>query len=131
MKRLKDRLERDRAAPPAGAAAAMAAVDYALGQWSALMRFVYDHEASIDNNIVARALRPAKLGLKDWLFVGHPRAGCRAAILYTLILNCANRSIGPAEYLADILRALPRCSSNPQAIRALQPKHWKQLQAPS
>lgn len=31
-------------------------------------------------------------------------------------------------YLADFLSRLPTCSSHPDAIRALQPKHWNPRQ---
>lgn len=125
MRELKRRLERDLAAPPPKSAATLQAIQYTLSQWTALERYLHYDEASIDNNPVERALRPTKLGCKNWLFVGHPRAGRRAAILYTLILNCQVHQIDPSAYLADVLGQLPTCSSNPAAIRSLQPKHWK------
>ena len=129
MAQLKARLERDLNAPPANSGATLAAIKYTLGQWSALERYLHYAQASIDNNLAERALRPTKLGLKNWLFVGHPCAGKRAAILYTILLNCKRLDIDPAAYLTDVLQVLPTSSSNPEAIRALQPKHWKKRQA--
>jgi len=107
------------------------AIKYALGQWEPLMRYLEDPKADIDNNCAEQAIRPTKLGMKNWLFIGHPEAGKRSAIIYTIVQNCKNQDIDPQEYLIDVLRKLPTCGSNPEAARALQPKHWKQNQASS
>ena len=31
----------------------------------------------IDNNPIERGIRPTKLGMWNWLFIGHPSAGWR------------------------------------------------------
>ncbi len=131
MAELKARMERDLDAPPPKSDATIAAIKYTIGLWPAMERYLHYPQASIDNNIAERALRPTKLGVKNWLFVGHPRAGQRAAILYTIILNCRVHDIDPAAYLADVLKALPESSSDTEAIRQLQPKYWKMRQASS
>jgi len=105
------------------------AIKYALGQWEPMMRYLDDPLAQIDNNCAEQAIRPTKLGMKNWLFIGHPEAGKRSAIIYTLVQNCKNHGIDPQEYLIDVLEKLPTCGSDPEAARALQPKHWKQNQA--
>ncbi|MBC2595686.1 transposase [Ruficoccus amylovorans] len=46
------------------------AIDYALGQWSGLEVFLQNGAIDIDNNAVQRAIRPTKLGAKNWLFIG-------------------------------------------------------------
>lgn len=107
------------------------AIKYALGQWEPLMRYLDDPKADIDNNRAEQAIRPTKLGMKNWLFVGHPEAGKRSAIIYTIVQNCKNQGIDPQEYLIDVLEKLPTCGSDPEAARALHPKHWKQNQASS
>ena len=101
------------------------AIKYALGQWEPLMRYLDDPKARIDNNRAEQAIRPTKLGMKNWLFVGHPLAGKRSAIIYTIVGNCKHHGIDPQEYLIDVLQKLPTCASDPHAARALQPKHWK------
>ena len=101
------------------------AIRYALGQWEPLMRYLDHPQANIDNNPAEQAIRPTKLGAKNWLFVGHPQAGKRSAIIYTLVQNCKNHGIDPQAYLIDVLNRLPSCGSDPQSARALQPKHWK------
>jgi transposase len=105
------------------------AIKYALGQWEPLMRYLDDPKAQIDNNRAEQAIRPTKLGLKNWLFVGHPEAGKRSAIIYTIVENCKHHGIDPQAYLIDVLQKLPTCGSDPNAASALQPKHWKQNQA--
>jgi hypothetical protein len=59
------------------------AIDYALVRWECLTRYVADGALEIDNNLIENAIRPSALGKKNWLFIGHPTAGERSAILYT------------------------------------------------
>jgi len=39
----------------------------------------------IDHNGIENAARPTAVGKKNGLFIGHPKAGQRSAILYTII----------------------------------------------
>ena len=105
------------------------AIKYTLGQWEPLMRYLDEPKAQIDNNRAEQAIRPTKLGLKNWLFVGHPQAGKRSAIIYTIVQNCKLHGIDPQQYLIDVLQKLPSCGSDPQTARALQPKYWRKNQA--
>jgi transposase len=100
------------------------AVQYALNHWVKLCRYVYYPDACIDNNAAERAVRPSKLGMKNWLFIGHPAAGQRTAIIYTIIQNCKNYGVDPQAYLSDVLEKLPLMKNDPEQIRLLQPKHW-------
>ncbi len=36
---------------------------------------------------------------KNWLFIGHPDAGQRSAILYSLIVSCQRHGKDPLAYL--------------------------------
>ena len=101
------------------------AVQYALNHWVKLCRYVYYPDATIDNNAAERAVRPTKLGMKNWLFIGHPQAGQRAAIIYTIIQNCKNYGVDPQAYLNDVLERLPHMKNDPEQIRRLQPKCWR------
>ncbi|RRJ95662.1 IS66 family transposase [Opitutaceae bacterium TAV4] len=60
---------------------------YLLAQWPTLTRHIQHGQTRLDNNLVENAVRPTKLGLKNWLFVGHPGAGQRCAILYSIIVS--------------------------------------------
>ncbi|MFU8849289.1 MAG: IS66 family transposase, partial [Opitutales bacterium] len=107
------------------------AVKYALGHWIKLCRYVYYPDACIDNNPAEQAIRPSKLGMKNWLFVGHPQAGQRAAIIYTIVQNCKNHGIDPQAYMIDVLERLPHMSNDPEQIRQLQPMFWVKNRAKS
>ena len=54
------------------------AIDYSLGRWPALIRFLDDGTLPIDNNWIENRIRPIALGRSNWLFAGSLRAGKRA-----------------------------------------------------
>jgi hypothetical protein len=64
------------------------ACDYLLGQRAPLIAHLHHGESRLDNNLVENATRPSCVGKKNWLFIGHPDAGQRSAILYSLIVSC-------------------------------------------
>jgi transposase len=102
------------------------AVDYALGQWSALEVFLRDGRVEIDNNLVENAIRPTAIGKKNWLFIGEAGAGQRGAIIYTLIESCRRRGLDPYAYLRDLLTRLPTLTN--QQIAEVTPAAWAKAQ---
>ena len=40
-----------------------------------------------------------KVGAKNWLFVGHPKAGWRSAVIYTIAGTCRPLGVDPEAYL--------------------------------
>jgi hypothetical protein len=74
---------------------------------AALTRYLADGRLEIDNNLTENTIRPSAVGKKNWLFIGHPEAGWRAAAVYTLIVSCRRRGIDPWQYLRDVLQRLP------------------------
>jgi hypothetical protein len=58
------------------------------------------------------------------LFIGHPDAGQRSAILYSLIVSCQRHGKDPLAYLKDLLTRLPRMT-NRDDLRALTPRAWQ------
>jgi hypothetical protein len=67
------------------------AFNYALNNWSALMRYTDDGHLEIDNSIAERSVRGAAVGKKNYLFFGSDTGGDRAAIIYSLIETCVCR----------------------------------------
>ena len=61
-----------------------------------------------DNNLVENAIRPSALGKKNWLFIGHPDAGQRSAIIYTLL---GISDVRPASSPASAVRSAGWSSS--------------------
>jgi len=98
------------------------AVGYALKEWSKLEVYLGDGRVEIDNNLVENAIRPTKLGAKNWLFIGCREAGQRAAILYTIVENCRRLGIDTREYLEDVLTRLPGMMAS-DAVD-LTPANW-------
>jgi hypothetical protein len=86
------------------------AIGYALNQWRALTRFLDDARLPVDNNASERALRPAALGRKNYVFVGNDHTGQNIAGLYALVATCEVNGVNPFEYLADVL---PRPANHP------------------
>jgi transposase len=99
------------------------ALTYTRNQWSALNRYVESGELSIDNNPAERAMRPVAIGRKNWLFVGSPAAGDRAAILMSLIASCKRNGVEPWAYMKDVLQKLAG-KPDKGAIVALLPDKW-------
>lgn len=98
------------------------AITYTLALWTQLLRYLDDGRLEIDNNLVENAVRPTALGKKNWLFIGHPEAGERSAILYTLLENCKRLGINPRDYLYDVLSRLPAMTN--QQTASLTPAQW-------
>ena len=100
------------------------ACDYLLSQWEPLVAHLHHGESRLDNNLVENAIRPSCIGKKNWLFIGHPEAGQRSAILYSLIVSCQRHGKDPLAYLKDILTRLP-AMSNQDDLRPLTPSQWR------
>ena len=99
------------------------AIRYALAEWEPLNRYLEDGRLEIDNNLTENAIRPSAVGKKNWLFVGHPEAGWRSAVIYSIIVSCRRRGIDPWEYVRDVLKRLPAMKQS--EVPSLLPRCWK------
>lgn len=99
------------------------AARYCLGEWEALNRYLLDGRLEIDNNLTENAIRPSALGKKNWLFIGHPQAGWRSAVIYSMVVSCQRRGIEPWNYLRDVLTRLPAMKQS--EISCLLPANWQ------
>jgi len=99
------------------------AVNYFLKEYTPLVGYLRDGRFEIDNNLVENDVRPAAVGRRRWLFIGHPDAGWRSAVIYTIIQSCRRRGINPQEYLTDVLQRLPAMKI--AEVKALTPSRWK------
>jgi len=98
------------------------AIDYTLARWPALIRYVEDGRLDIDNNACENSIRPTAVGKKNFLFVGHPAAGQRSAVIYSVLGSCRRHGINPAEYLQDVFERLPKAKTS--EVPALTPAAW-------
>jgi transposase len=99
------------------------ACTYLLGQWAPLTEHLKCGLSRLDNNLVENAIRPSAIGKKNWLFIGHPQAGQRSAIIYSIVVSCQRRNLDPYLYLRDVLQRLPRMTTKDD-IEALTPARW-------
>lgn len=98
------------------------AASYTLARTGPLRECFLHARSRIDNNLAEGALRPIKLGAKNWLFIGHENAGPRTAMMYTLVSNCNMLGINPEEYLIDVLTRVNKASTS--EIEELTPHRW-------
>jgi transposase len=101
------------------------AIHYTQERWAELNLYLEHGELEIDNNLVENAIRPTAIGKKNFLFFGSPNSGQTSAVIYSLVETCRKLEINPADYLRDVLDALPIMKSE----KALEwtPAKWKEL----
>jgi hypothetical protein len=105
------------------------AIDYSLGRWQALMRFLDDGSLPIDNNWVENRIRPIALGRSNWLFAGSLRAGKRAGAVRSLIHSARLNGHDPSNISKTSWRGYLR---SPQAASSeLLPYNWVPAATPN
>lgn len=100
------------------------AIHYLIAQQAPLRRCLEQPRSELSTNGVERAIRPLKLGAKNWLHIGHPSAGPRLANLFTVVENCRLLGFDAEAYLIDIIA---RLSDHPASrVSELLPRAWVQ-----
>ena len=107
---------------PEGSATARA-IDYSLGRWQALTRYIDDGDLPADNNWVENQIRPIAIGRNNWLFAGSLRAGKRAAAIMSLVHSARLNGHDPYAYLRDVLERLPTHPAS--RVEELLPHRWQ------
>ena len=82
-----------------------------------------DGKLEIDNNLTENAIRPSAAGKRNWMFIGHPDAGWRSAVIYSILVSCKRRGIDPWAYLKDVFARLPAATN--QQLDQFLPVNWK------
>jgi len=100
-----------------------AACTYLLNQWEPLTAHLKHSQTRLDNNLVENAIRPSAIGKKNWLFIGHPDAGQRSAVIYSLVVSCQRHGKDPLAYLRDVLTRLPEMTTKDD-LGPLLPVNW-------
>ena len=102
--------------------ATVRAIDYSLGRWPALTRYIDNGELPADNNWVENQIRPIAIGRNNWLFAGSLRAGKRAAAVMSLVHSARLNGHDPYAYLKDVLERLPTHPAS--RVEDLLPHRW-------
>ncbi len=84
--------------------------------------YLDDGRLPIDNSAVERDLRALTIGRNNWLFIGSPQAGPRAAVLYTLVASAARHDLDVWAYLCDVLQRLAVLRANGLTARPCRPE---------
>ena len=82
------------------------AIDYTLGRWHLLKRYLDEGRVEIDNNLVENQIRPVALGRKNYLFAGSHSAAQKAAMIYSLVGSCEKNGVNPADYLRAVIERI-------------------------
>ncbi len=89
------------------------AIQYTLGLWPGLKKFLDNPDIPLDTNHVERGMRALALGRKNH-YGSRSRRGTRvAALFYSLIESAKLAGVEPAAYLAE---ATQRAIANPGAV---------------
>jgi hypothetical protein len=98
------------------------AINYVSSRWEAAILYVSDGSLPIDNGADERALRPLKLGFKNYLFCASEIGARAAATFYTLIHSAKMNGVHPYYYLLDLCKRIeqPGIEAND-----LLPHKWK------
>jgi transposase len=96
------------------------AIDYTIGQWPKLLRYLQHPLLTADNNACEQSIRPFVCGRKNWLFSGSPRGASASATLYSLIESAKANGLEPYWYLRRLFEALPNVST-PQDLLPILP----------
>jgi Transposase IS66 family len=91
-----------------------------------LQRYLEEGVYEIDNSLVENAIRATCLGKKNWLFIGHPDAGWRSAVIYSVLLTARRYGFDPVAGLTDGLLRIPVVQSfsafaDPQMLSFMLP----------
>ena len=103
------------------------AMEYSLGNWAALCRYVESGWLDIDNNVSENIQRHIALGRKNWLFCGSDNGGRAAAIFFSLIVSCKRHNLDPFAYFRDLLARLPAIlpTATPEELLPYLPHLWR------
>ena len=99
------------------------AVSFVLKRWEAACLFVYDGAIPIDNGAAERAIRPGKLGMKNFLHCSSEAGAAAVATFYSLIGSALMHGIHPYYYLLDLCKRLDDPTLSAQD---LVPHRWKE-----
>lgn len=103
------------------------ALAYAAGQWPALEPCFLDGQIEFDNNLTENAIRPTKLGMKNWMFIGHEETGWRSAVIYTFVEQVRRHGKNPFAYFEWVFGKLMHNPAE-EELPSLLPAAWLKAQ---
>ena len=101
------------------------AINYTLGHWGGLTRFLDDGRLEPDTNIVERPIRPIAIGRRNSLFCGNEGGGETWAILSTLVNTAKLNGVDPETWLTDVLERMVSGRTTNDRLSELLVWNWK------
>jgi len=86
-----------------------------------------DGQIEFDNNLTENAIRPTKLGMKNWMFIGGADTGWRSAVVYTFVEQVRRHGLDPFAYFKWVFERLPGMT-NQDDFAPLLPCNWAAAQ---
>ena len=102
------------------------AVNYMYSRETYFRTFLENSQATIDNNLSERTIKPLVIGRKNWMFLGSKDSGKSTAAILTLVQTCRHLKIDPYKYLVDVIEKI--MGYNSQKIYELLPDQWLKKQ---
>jgi len=99
------------------------ALAYACDQLPHLEPCFMDGRIEFDNNLTEGAIRPAKLGMKNWMFLGGEHTGWRSAVIYTFVEQVRRHGRDPFAYFEWVFGKLMH-DPGPDEYETLLPANW-------
>ena len=99
------------------------ALAYATNQWPHLEPCFMDGQIEFDNNLTENAIRPTKLGHKNWMFIGREHTGWRSAVIYTFVEQIRRHRADPFAYFEWVFEKLMH-NPAPEKFEDLLPANW-------
>lgn len=101
------------------------ALSYAIEQLPHLEPCFLHGQIKFDNNLTENAIRPTKLGHKNWMFIGGEHTGWRSAVVYTFVEQVRRHGADPFAYFEWVFEKLMH-TPTPEELEALLPANWIQ-----
>jgi hypothetical protein len=76
-----------------------------------------------DNNLTENAIRPTKLGHKNWMFIGGEHTGWRSAVIHTFVEQIRRHGADPFGYFEWVFEKLMH-NPDPEQPEDLLPNNW-------
>lgn len=99
------------------------ALTYALDQLPHLEACFLDGSIRFDNNRTENAIRPTKVGSKNWMFIGGDHTGWRSAVIYTFVEQVRRHGADPFAYFEWVFEKLMHNPGSEQ-LEELLPVNW-------
>ena len=88
--------------------------EYTLKHWEALMLFLRQAGAPLDNNLCERALKKAILHRKNALFYKTQNGAGVGDLFMSLIYTCQLNQANPFDYLTELQRHADQLATTPE-----------------